>query len=173
MGFKLSERSLKNLEGVNPDLQEVVKKAIELTTVDFAVTEGLRTVEKQKELVASGASQTMDSKHLTGDAVDVVAYLGSRISWEITLYDDIATAIRKAAKDQGVGIRWGAAWQIGDITTYNDSMQKATDEYVALRVSQGRRPFIDAPHFEVTEEQNDNGKQNKQSRLKHWWSCIR
>ena len=83
MTFKLSQRSLSNLEGVKPELVKVVHTAIEITSIDFGVTQGLRTVQEQRQLVASGASQTRKSKHLTGDAVDVVAYLGSRISWEL------------------------------------------------------------------------------------------
>jgi hypothetical protein len=148
MGFKLGKRSIERLDGVDDDIVKVVKRAIELTSIDFGVTQGLRTVEEQKELVAKGASKTMRSKHLTGKAVDVVAYIGSRISWEITLYDNIAEAMREAAIELGVAIRWGAAWHIPDITKYKGTMQEATDEYVALRVSQGKRPFIDAPHFE-------------------------
>ena len=81
--FKLSKRSLERLEGVNPPLVEVVEKAITLTNIDFGVTCGLRTMEEQQALVDSGASQTMKSKHLEGNAVDVVAYIGSRITWEL------------------------------------------------------------------------------------------
>lgn len=150
MGFKLGKRSLKNLKGVSPTMVAVVKRAIQITNIDFGVTQGLRTEEEQKVLVASGASKTMKSKHLTGDAVDVVAYLGSRVSWEITLYDDIADAMKIAAKELGVSIRWGAAWQINNIVEYSGTMQDATNDYVDLRRSQGRRPFIDAPHFEET-----------------------
>jgi len=150
MAFKLSTRSKERLIGVEPTLVKVVRRAIELTDVDFGVTQGLRTEEEQKKLVAKGASKTMKSKHLTGDAVDLAAYIGSRLSWEITLYDDIADAMKLAAKEYGVKIRWGAAWHIDDIVSYEGTMQDATNEYVDLRRSQGRRPFIDAPHFELT-----------------------
>lgn len=151
MAFKLSTRSKERLIGVEPDLIKVVRRAIEITDIDFGVTEGLRSLEKQKELVAKGASQTLKSKHIEGKAVDLVAYLGSRISWEITLYDNIADAMKQAAIEYNVPIRWGAAWHIPDITKYSGTMQEATDEYVKLRISQGRRPFIDAPHFEIGE----------------------
>jgi len=149
MGFKLSTGSIEKLTGVKSKMVLIVGRAITKTKIDFGVTQGLRTIEEQKEYVASGASQTMKSKHLTGDAVDLVAYMGSRISWEITLYDDIADAMVEAAKEIGVGLRWGAAWHIPDITKYNGTMQEATDEYIDLRRSQGKRPFIDAPHFEL------------------------
>jgi len=149
MSFKLSSRSIGRLSGVHPDLVKVVKRAIELTDVDFGVTQGLRTFEEQEKLVAKGASKTMKSKHLTGDAVDLVAYIGSRISWEITLYDNIADAMKQAAKELNVKLRWGAAWHIPNICEYKGTMQDATNDYVDLRRSQGRRPFIDAPHFEI------------------------
>ena len=149
MAFKLSQRSLDRLEGVKPDLVNVVKRAIELTTVDFGVTEGLRTEERQKELVAKKASKTMKSKHLDGNAVDLVAYLGSQVQWEISLYDEIADAIKQAAIEEGVPIRWGAAWSVENIEDYDGTMEEAMNEYIDLRRSQGKRPFIDACHFEL------------------------
>ena len=149
MPFVLSNRSLSKLEGVDPSLVAVVKKAIEYTKVDFAVTEGLRSVERQKELVAAGRSQTMASKHIEGKAIDVVAYVNSDISWELNLYDDICDAMAKAAREVGVAIKWGAAWSEGDIRTYPISAEAAMNSYIDLRRSQGRRPFIDSPHFEL------------------------
>lgn len=149
MTFKLSKRSRDNLFGVNPQLVLVVERAIQLTKVDFAVTEGVRTLAKQKELVAKGASQTMDSKHLTGEAVDLVAFLGGRISWELNLYDDIADAMKVAAQENGLALRWGAAWNIPDIRQWSGSMESAMQHYIDARRAAGRRPFIDAPHFEV------------------------
>ena len=149
MTFRLSKRSLGRLDGVDSNLVEVVKRAIELTTVDFGVTEGVRTIEKQREYVAAGKSQTMRSKHLTGDAVDLVAYVGSSVSWELNLYDNIADAMRVAAIEHDVAIKWGAAWSVGDIREFDGSMAEAMNEYIDLRRSQGRRPFLDGPHFEL------------------------
>jgi len=150
MGYKLSNASLKKLEGVDERLVNVVKRAIEITDVDFSVTEGLRSVQRQRELVAKGASQTMKSKHIEGRAVDLAAFVGDRLSWELNLYDNIAEAVRMAAIEEGVSIRWGAAWQINDIAQWDGTMQDATDEYVAVRRAEGKRPFIDAPHFELS-----------------------
>lgn len=149
MAFKLSNRSLSKLDGVDAALVAVVKKAIEYTKVDFGVTEGLRSVERQKELVAAGKSQTMASKHIEGKAVDLVAYVGSDIAWELNLYDDICNAMAKAAREVGVAIKWGAAWSEGDIRNYPISAEDSMNRYIDLRRSQGRRPFIDAPHFEL------------------------
>jgi len=149
MSFKLSNRSTGRLEGINPDLIEVVNTAITLTKVDFGVTCGMRTVEEQEVLVASGASQTMASKHITGHAVDLVAYIGSDITWALNKYDELADAMSESAKLHNVALKWGAAWSVGDISKYKCSMENAMNEYIDLRRSQGRRPFIDAPHFEM------------------------
>ena len=149
MAFTLTQRSLRRLDGVKNELHSVVTTAIGLTNVDFGVSCGLRTEKEQEDLVARGASQTMKSKHLTGDAVDVVAYIGSRISWELNLYDDIADAFKEASVREGVGIRWGASWHIPDLRDWEGTSEEAMNAYIDLRRSQGRRPFIDAPHFEL------------------------
>tara|TARA_R110000764_G_scaffold56793_1_gene123889 strand:+ start:187 stop:639 length:453 start_codon:yes stop_codon:yes gene_type:complete len=149
MGFKLSARSLGKLEGVDDTLVEVVKEAINLTKVDFGVTFGMRTLEEQQKLYDSGRSQTMKSKHLDGRAVDLVAYFGSDISWELNVYDDICDAMAEAARRHTLAVKWGAAWSEGDIRLYTGTAEDAMNAYVDLRRSQGRRPFIDAPHFEM------------------------
>lgn len=154
MSFKLSTKSKNRLKGVRPELVSVVERAIELTKVDFGVTCGVRTIKEQEALVASGASQTMNSMHLPqqdgySHAVDLVAYVGSRVSWELNLYDDIADAMKVASKEVGLPLKWGAAWSEGDVRTYGGTAEDAMNNYIDLRRSQGRRPFIDAPHFEI------------------------
>tara|TARA_R100001510_G_C7637532_1_gene195443 strand:+ start:546 stop:998 length:453 start_codon:yes stop_codon:yes gene_type:complete len=148
MAFQLSQKSLSRLNGVKNEMHSVVCDAIKLSKIDFGVTCGLRTEAEQRELVDKGASQTMKSLHLTGDAVDVVAYLGSRISWELNLYDDIADAFKEAALNNNVKLRWGAAWH-QNLTDWEGSSEDLMNAYVDLRRSQGRRAFIDAPHFEL------------------------
>ena len=150
MGFTLSQRSLDRLEGVHDDMVRVVKKAIDLTKVDFGVICGLRTIEEQKALVDKGASQTMKSKHLDGLAVDLMAYVGGRASWELNLYDDIADAMKEAAELENVPVRWGAAWHINNIATCGMTMEQAMNSYIDTRRAEGRRPFIDGPHFELS-----------------------
>jgi peptidoglycan L-alanyl-D-glutamate endopeptidase CwlK len=149
MTFKLSQRSLDRLEGVDDRLASVVKYAIAVTKVDFGVTCGLRTIEEQRQLVAKGASQTMRSKHIDGHAVDLVAYIGSRVSWELSLYDDIADAMKEGAQQVGLPIRWGAAWNIPDLRDWQTTSEAAMNYYIDARRAEGRRPFIDAPHFEI------------------------
>jgi peptidoglycan L-alanyl-D-glutamate endopeptidase CwlK len=154
MAFSLSSRSRGKLEGVHPDMVAVVERAIELTKVDFGVTYGVRTMEEQEKLVAAGRSQTMKSKHLKQDsgyshAVDVMAYVDGQGVWELNVYDDVCDAFKAAAEELGVAIKWGAAWSEGDIRSYPGTAEDAMNAYIDLRRSQGRRPFIDAPHFEL------------------------
>jgi len=114
MTFVLGRASLARLAGVHPDLVRVVKRAIALTPVDFRVTEGLRSIERQRELVKAGASKTMNSRHLTGHAVDVVALLEGKVRWDWPLYDRIAKAFKAAAKAEGVPLEWGGDWKFRD-----------------------------------------------------------
>ena len=148
MAFKLSQRSLGRLDGVKPKLHSVVAHAITVTNIDFGVICGLRDLKTQEDLVARGASQTMKSKHLTGDAVDLMAYQDGEPCWEIQVYDEIADAMKEAAVRTGTKIRWGAAWQIDDFRDWEGTAEEAMNAYIDLRRSQGRRPFIDGPHFE-------------------------
>jgi peptidoglycan LD-endopeptidase CwlK len=149
MSFRLSDRSMSMLQGVDEQLVATVKLAIAVAKIDFGVICGLRTMEEQRVLVDKGASKTMRSKHLEGKAVDLMAYIGSRGSWELNLYDDIADAMQEAAVETGAVLRWGAAWHIPDIRQWNGTMEDAMNAYVDLRRSEGKRPFIDGPHFEI------------------------
>lgn len=141
-GFVLGERSLKNLEGVHPDLVAVVKRAIQITRTDFTVIEGVRTKERQKELVRKGVSKTMNSRHLTGHAVDIVPVKDGVISWRIDDYYPLAEAMASAADELGVRVRWGGAWSV-----INNRKNHPTDWINAYRASGGK--FIDGPHFEI------------------------
>lgn len=111
MTFRLSKRSLSRLEGVHADLMAVVCAAINTTSVDFGVSEGLRTEERQRELVRAGASTTMNSRHLTGHAVDLVAYIGSEVRWDWPLYDQIAVAMKRTASEMNIDLEWGGDWR--------------------------------------------------------------
>ena len=121
MSFSLSQKSKDKLEGVDIRLVRLVEQAIKETTIDFTVLEGLRTPERQQQLVNDGFSQTMKSKHLTGHAVDLGAIVDGKLSWDKQYYPELAKAMKKAAADQQVNIRWG-----GEFKT-----------------------FFDGPHFEL------------------------
>jgi len=150
MTYKLGKSSKAKLEGVDERMIAIVRYAINVTKQDFSVICGLRTMDEQRALVAKGASQTMKSKHIGGNAVDLMAYVdGGR--WELNLYDEIADAMAEGARAISTPVKWGAAWSVGDIREWDGTMEEAMNAYVDLRRSQGRRPFIDAPHFEIME----------------------
>jgi len=150
--FKLSKTSLSRLKGVNEELVSVVKRAIAITPIDFGIPwmGGLRTIEDQRELVKKKVSFTMKSKHIEGNAFDVVAYVGPRPSWELALYDDLADTIIKAAKEVGMSqLKWGGAWHIDNILDWDGTALEAYDDMVRVRTDQGRRVFTDMPHFQI------------------------
>jgi peptidoglycan L-alanyl-D-glutamate endopeptidase CwlK len=137
MSIVLGARSLSRLQGVHPDLVRVVKRAAATSDLDFTVLEGLRTIDRQKQLMAQGATKTMNSRHLTGHAVDLAPMLDGKISWDWPLYLRLAEVMRAASLDTKVPIRWGGTWKLlsslqGPITAKNLS-----------------RSFPDGPHFEL------------------------
>ena len=107
----LDDRSRKRLEGVHPDLVAVVLGAAQITEVDFIVTEGLRTKERQEQLVRAGASKTLRSRHLTGHAVDLAAKVGNEVRWDWPLYHKLAAAMKDSAATLGIEIEWGGDWK--------------------------------------------------------------
>jgi len=109
--FKLGATSLARLKGVHPDLVKVVKRAIELTPIDFTVLEGLRSKERQQQLVAKGASKTMNSYHITGHAVDIAPLVDGKVTWDWKYYNLLAPIVKQAAKELGVNITWGGDWE--------------------------------------------------------------
>ena len=111
MTFRLSQKSLDRLSGVHPDLVDVVKRAIEITEVDFAVLEGVRSKARQEQLFKQKATKTMNSRHLTGHAVDLGAYVGGSVRWDWPLYYQIADAMKAAAEELDVPLTWGGDWK--------------------------------------------------------------
>lgn len=109
--YSLGKRSRERLNGVHPDLVKVVERAIEISTVDFAVLEGLRTPERQKVLMEAGASQTLNSRHITGHAVDLGAWVDGEVRWDWPLYSQIAKAMKAAAAELNIPIEWGGDWR--------------------------------------------------------------
>lgn len=109
--FKLSRRSRDNLVGVHPDLVAIVEKAITLTPVDFIVLEGVRSLARQKQLLAAGATRALDSRHLTGHAVDLCAWVDREVRWDWPLYRHIAAAMKAAARSLDMQVEWGGDWK--------------------------------------------------------------
>jgi peptidoglycan L-alanyl-D-glutamate endopeptidase CwlK len=148
----MDARSEKNLEGVRAELADVVRDAwiwgMPMDGVTFIVTEGLRTAARQKQLVASGASRTLQSKHLDGRAVDLAAKVGTGIRFELNLYYKLALAMRNAAR--GVTVTWGACWRpLGELGGTEDAIAQAVAAYGERCKVAGTRPFVDAVHFEI------------------------
>lgn len=115
MTYNLSKKSRDRLAGVHQDLVKVVERAIEITEIDFAVLEGVRSKTRQEQLVKAGASQTMRSRHLTGHAVDLGAYVAGSVRWDWPLYHKLAIAVKQAAAELQIPIEWGGDW-----TTFKD-----------------------------------------------------
>lgn len=112
MTRKFSQRSQKNLEGVHPDLRRVIERALQTSPLDFSVIEGLRTEARQRTLVKSGASKTMNSRHLTGHAVDLLPIgPNGKAAFDWPLYDKLGPAVKEAAEAEGVAIVWGGDWK--------------------------------------------------------------
>lgn len=114
MTFSLSDKSLSRLVGVHPQLVALVKLAITTSPLDFAVLEGIRTVERQKSLLEAGASQTMRSRHLTGHAVDLGAIVDGQVRWDWALYERLAVTMKGAARELKMPIEWGGDWKMRD-----------------------------------------------------------
>ena len=151
--YQLGTKSKQRLVGVHPDLVKVVHRAIQLTTQDFTVLEGVRSIETQREYVRKGASQTMDSRHLVGPqgygrAVDLVPWAGGMPRWEWPLIYPIAEAMRQAAVELDVPIRWGGAW-VSLNTMSPGGAKRAVDAYTAARKAAKQKAFLDGPHYEL------------------------
>ena len=109
--YKFGTRSISRLQGVHPDLVRVMEKSITNSPHDFSITEGLRTSERQRELVAQGASRTLMSRHLTGHAVDIAIIKDGKAVWDFPLYQEAADHIKKVAEAEGAPIIWGGDWR--------------------------------------------------------------
>lgn len=155
MGFSLGPRSAAELVGVHPALVECVHRALRTTRVDFAVHDGLRTVEEQREYMKRGTTRTMQSKHMRqpdgfGHAVDLVPYINGKLRWEWGPLYDIASSMYYAARDMGLPLRWGGAWDRAFPEDYGDGQSGTMKMMVAKYCARHPGPdFIDGPHFEL------------------------
>ena len=144
----LGEVSLRNLAEVSPKLRLLCEEAIKESPIDFRVTEGLRTLSRQKHLVSIGASQTLDSKHLVGDAVDLVPWDGGP-RWEWPLIYRLAEHIRKVALTHSTSLRWGGVWDVHSFTYTTKPPEELVEAYKARMKAKGKKAFLDGPHFEL------------------------
>lgn len=156
MAYSLGAASRRELAGVHPRLVAVVERAITYTTQDFTVFDGLRTETEQRQLVARGASKTMNSKHRKqadgfGHAVDLVPWINGKARWEWKPIFQIAVAVKRAADELGMRLIWGGVWDrvLADLPGDAAGIEKAVNAYVARRRTLGKTAFIDGPHFEL------------------------
>ena len=152
MAFKFGKRSENELKGVHPRMVEVVRLALKMSSIDFGITDGLRTVSEQADLVKRGASKTMRSRHLKqvdtgyGEAVDLVGYLHGKARYEWPVVFQVTKTMQKAAEELGIPIRWGGAWATLNNGGKPKQLQKA---YIERKKAKGKKPFLDGPHFEL------------------------
>jgi len=137
MSITLSQRSILRLEDVHPDLVRVVHRAADMSSLDFMVLEGRRMMDRQKQLLAQGATRTLNSRHLTGHAVDLAPMIGGSVSWDWPLYHRLADVMREASLHENVPIRWGGTWKL----------LSAIQGPVTAKILS--RSFPDGPHFEL------------------------
>jgi peptidoglycan L-alanyl-D-glutamate endopeptidase CwlK len=149
VSYVFGERSQRELRGVHPDLVAVVHRALQLTQIDFAVIDGLRTTEEQAEYVRTGASKTMNSKHLLqhdgyGHAVDLVPYVNGKQRWEWPLIFQVAAAMKQASIERNFPVRWGAVWD-RELGTLGVNLAASVEAY---KVRHSGDDFLDGPHYE-------------------------
>lgn len=137
MGYQFGSVSERNLQNVHPHLVRVARRAIQLSTVDFRVIEGRRTMARQRALVAQGASKTMNSRHLTGHAIDIAPWVGGTVRWDWPLFYPLAEAMKAAAAELRIPIRWGGNWK---------PLSETPSPIGPGSIS---RSFPDGPHFEL------------------------
>lgn len=148
MKFWLSLRSKMRLRGAHKDLQTLIRMAITLTPVDFTILEVMRNIKRQRDLVRTGASQTLNSRHLTGHAADLGAYVSGQVRWDWPLYYRIASAMRQASLATGVPIVWGGIWD-RKLHEISPDIEKEVKNYVERQRKKGKRAFLDGPHYQL------------------------
>jgi len=144
--WHFGNRSEMKMLDVDARLIEVARLALPLSPIDFGITCGLRSQHEQNQLLAQGKTQVRRSRHQDGMAIDVVAYENGKVSWDLEHYITIADAFAKACKQTKLGVRWGGGWPF-----YLDEHtgKESHDAYIEMKRQQGRRAFIDGPHYEI------------------------
>lgn len=143
----LGAASLKKLSGIHHDLHLVVLKAYEFSALEFVITEGLRTKERQAQLVKAGASHTLNSRHLTGHAVDIAPVVEGEVRWDWPLFFQLADAFRRASRNLAVPLEWGGCW--ARIDNNDTPLETLQARYVDECHTNRRRIILDGPHMQL------------------------
>lgn len=146
MVYLMDHSSALKLYGVHPDLVRVVTRASANQSIKFRVLEGLRTAERQHELVRQGASWTLDSRHLTGHAVDLGALIDGTVTWQWAAYFELAKYLAIAADECGIPVEWGGFW--GRLVAGAD-LEDCQLDYVVACKARRKKPRLDGPHFQL------------------------
>lgn len=143
-------RDILKLRGTNPILQRIILRALAISAVDFVILQGLRQDAQQWKLVQEGKSQTLNSRHLTGDAVDLAAKVDKRLNWDPVFYPVIAKAVAEAAAEAKQEIRWGGCWQVlPEWPTDTPVIRAMLEKYKDVCIAKNKKPFCDLGHFEI------------------------
>lgn len=150
--FELGKKSLAELDGVKPQLVRVVKRAIAISTIDFCVHDGIRTVEEQRRHVATGVSKTMNSDHLRGEAVDLVPWIEGKPRWWWPPIYQIAAAMHRAATELDIELQWGCVWdrplnRLAPGVAPEGLADALRKEGLAYNARHPGKDFPDGPHF--------------------------
>ncbi len=140
--YKFGLRSKQRLSGVNQDMVNVMSHALSISTRDFTIIEGLRSIGRQKELVKEGKSKTLKSRHIHGFAIDLVPY---PVSWEFPDFFPVGDAVIQACKDLDIPLRWGGNWRVRDLREWEGSAEELVNAYDGS--------FYDLPHFELNSDE--------------------
>ena len=147
-GFTWGKGSKQRLSKVDPLMSKIATRALELSPYDFSVAQGLRTIEEQQKLYDEGKSQTMNSKHLGGNAIDFAPIIDGKVNYDDKYIFAIADAFKKAADELGIDLRWGGNWN-KNIGGYTKSSKDLHQEYLDESKRKNKNPFIDKVHFEL------------------------
>lgn len=150
----LEPLSEKRLLRVEPRLAQVVRLAQARLPYPIRVTCGIRTMSEQVLLYEQGKTRTLKSKHLSqadgySHAVDLVAMISNEPDWGSERFFDIASAMRAAALKTSTRVTWGGIWE-PSLNDIDRPLNEFRASYVAAFQRQhGRKPFFDAPHFQI------------------------
>lgn len=147
--FAPGPRSRLNLVGVHADLVRCVNYAYTVTEVDFSVLEGRRSATREKALFEAGASHTLQSRHITGHAVDIAPYLQGRIHWEWPLFYPVIESFWLASHDLGIPLRWGGVWDRALTELDRAHLDDEFHAYTARAKAAGQNPLSDGGHIEL------------------------
>lgn len=148
--YFLTEQSEEMLTQIQPELAEVVRRAVAISDIEMQVLHGRRSLKQQDEFFKKGATEGITSPHLYGYAVDLVALVEGRMCFETEVYDEVANCMKYAGQDLNTPIRWGGAWHCPNLCNFNGLLDELQMSYIDICRERDVRPRLDVNHFELT-----------------------